>query len=137
MKKGRLLNSNIINVLSKMGHTDQITIGDAGLPIPNHVTRIDIALMKGLPSFLDTVKLLNHEMIIEKIILAEEIKTQNPQVHKVLLEYFHGTPVEYVSHESFKELTHASKAVIRTGECTPYANIILQSGVDFEGDAHE
>ncbi len=137
MKKGRLLNSEIISTLSRMGHTDQITVGDAGLPIPDHVSRIDIALMKGLPSFLDTVKLLNHEMVIEKIVLAEEIKSQNPLVYKVLLEYFQGIPVEYVSHESFKELTHASKAVIRTGECTPYANIILQSGVDFKGDAHE
>ena len=137
MKKGRLLNSEIISTLSRMGHTDQITVGDAGLPIPDHVTRIDIALMKGLPSFLDTVKLLNHEMVIEKIILADEIKTQNPQIHKVLLEYFNGIPVEYASHELFKDLTHASKAVIRTGECTPYANIILQSGVDFTGDAHE
>ncbi|HSN67235.1 MAG TPA: D-ribose pyranase [Fusibacter sp.] len=137
MKKGRLLNSEIISTLSRMGHTDQITVGDAGLPIPDHVSRIDIALMKGLPSFLDTVKLLNHEMVIEKIILAEEIKSQNPLVHEVLLEYFHGIPVEYFSHESFKDLTHASKAVIRTGECTPYANIILQSGVDFTGDSHE
>jgi len=137
LKKGRLLNSEIISVLSRMGHTDQITVGDAGLPIPDHVTRIDIALMKGLPSFLDTVRLLKHEMVIEKIILADEIKNQNPQIHEVLLEYFRDIPIEYLSHEAFKNLTHASKAVIRTGECTPYANIILQSGVDFTGDAHE
>lgn len=137
MKKGRLLNSEIISVLSRMGHTDQITIGDAGLPIPDCVPRIDIALMKGIPSFIDTVTLLKHEMVIEKIILAEEIKSQNAPIHESLLECFAGIPIEYVSHETFKAVTTDSKAVIRTGECTPYANIILQSGVDFVGDAHE
>lgn len=137
MKKGRLLNSEITSVLSRMGHTDQITVGDAGLPIPDCVPRIDIALMKGMPSFMDTVELLKHEMVIEKIILAEEIKSQNVQIHEGLLECFTGIPIEYVSHETFKDLTFDSKAVIRTGECTPYANVILQSGVDFTGDAHE
>jgi len=31
----------------------------------------------------------------------------------------------------FKRLTRDAKATIRTGEHTPYANAILQSGVDF------
>lgn len=137
MKKGRLLNSEIISVLSRMGHTDQITVGDAGLPIPDQVHRIDIALMKGIPSFIETVKLLRHEMVIEKIILADEIKSHNPQIYKILLETFADISIDYVSHEMLKDMTHGSKAVIRTGECTPYANIILQSGVDFTGDAHE
>ena len=40
-------------------------------------------------------------------------------------------PVTFVSHEAFKEKTAQCKAVIRTGEVTPYANIILCSGVSF------
>ena len=33
MKKGKLLNSEISSVISQMGHTDSLTIGDCGLPI--------------------------------------------------------------------------------------------------------
>lgn len=136
MIKGQLLNSEILSVLSKMGHTDQLTVADAGLPIADHVKRIDLALKKGIPSFLQTVMLLSAYMTIEKIILAEEIKDKNPAVYSQLVEQFPDTEIEWVSHEVFKRMTHGSKAVIRTGECTPYANVILQSGVDFEGGSH-
>lgn len=136
MIKGSLLNSEILSVLSKMGHTDQITVADAGLPIPDQVKRIDLALKKGVPGFLETVALLTEYMTIEKIVLAEEITTQNPSVYASILESFPDIEVKWVSHEVFKNMTQNSKAIIRTGECTPYANVILQSGVDFEGDSN-
>jgi D-ribose pyranase len=131
MRKGKLLNSTIVSTLSKLGHTDQITIADAGLPIPDHVERIDIALIKNIPGFIETVKAIKEDLVIEKVILAEEIKSQNPLVLESLKELFDGIEITYVSHENFKVQTEDSKAVIRTGECTPYANVILQSGVDF------
>ena len=131
MRKGKLLNSEIISVLSRMGHTDQITIADAGLPISNDVKRIDLALIKNIPGFIETVKAIQEDMIIEKIIIAVEIKEHNEIVLKSLKELFKGIEIEYVDHENFKEKTKTSKAVVRTGECTPYANVILQSGVDF------
>ncbi len=133
MRKGKLLNSKIVSVLSKMGHTDQLTIGDAGLPIPDTAERIDLALVNGVPGFMETVKAIEADMVIEKLILANEIRENNPEVLKALEKLFEGIEIEFVSHEAFKEKTGTSKAVVRTGECTPYANIILQSGVDFSG----
>lgn len=133
MRKGSLLNSTVVSTLSKMGHTDQITIADAGLPIPDHVERIDLALIKNVPSFIETVRAISEDMVIEKIILADEMKSYNTHVLEELQMLFKGVEVEYISHKLFKERTNISKAVIRTGECTPYANIILQSGVDFTG----
>lgn len=129
-----MLNSNILSTLSKMGHTDQMTIADAGLPIPNQVERIDLALIKNIPTFIDTLKAVQNDMVIEKIILAEEIKLENKEIMEWISINFQDTTMEFVTHERFKELTHFSKAVIRTGECTPYANIILQSGVNFSGE---
>jgi D-ribose pyranase len=134
MIKGKLLNSNIIAVISKMGHTDHITIADAGLPIPNSVERIDLALTRNIPTFRDTVATVEHVMEIERIVLAEEIKVRNAETLKWLEEKFANVPIEFVSHEAFKGMIIRSKAVIRTGECTPYANVILQSGVDFRGE---
>ena len=73
------------------------------------------------------------DMKVEKIILAEEIKTQNPAVLRQVEELFAGqnVEVEFVSHVELKDRTFDCKAVIRTGETTPYANIILQSGCIF------
>ena len=110
-----------------------IDIGDCGLPIPEEVERIDLALKFGVPTFMETLATMAEDMKIEKIVLAEEIKTQNPKVLEEITALFVGQniEVEYVTHVQLKNLTHDCKAVIRTGETTPYANIILQSGCIF------
>ena len=129
MKKAGILNSDISRVLSYMGHTDTICIGDCGLPIPDEVERIDLALKLGIPTFMDTLKVVKEDMKIEKIVLATEIKEQNKEVLSQIEELFkgEGVEVEYVPHTELKAQTKDCKAVIRTGETTPYANIILQS----------
>ena len=131
MKKNGILNSEIASVLAKMGHTDTIVIADCGLPIPDNVKRIDLALELGKPSFLDVMKTVTHDMSVEKVTLAEEIQTQNKKVLEETEKLIVGSTCEYVSHEKFKEMTKRAKAIIRTGEATPYANIILHAGVIF------
>lgn len=133
MKRAGILNSDISRVLSYMGHTDTICIGDCGLPIPDEVERIDLALKFGVPSFMETLRVVKEDMKIEKIVLATEIREQNKEVLKEIEELFAGenVEVEYVPHTELKAQTKACKAVIRTGETTPYANIILQSGCIF------
>ena len=133
MKKQGILNSDISRVLSYMGHTDCICIGDCGLPIPDEVERIDLALKFGIPTFMDTLTIVAEDMKIEKIVLAEEIKTENPAVLSEVEALFaeREIEVEFVSHTDLKVQTKVCNAVIRTGETTPYANIILQSGCIF------
>ena len=133
MKKQGILNSDISRVLSYMGHTDTLCIGDCGLPIPDEVERIDLALCFGEPTFMRTLEVVAGDMKVEKIVLAEEIKEKNPKVLSEIQTYFAGqdVEVEFVSHTELKARTHDCKAVIRTGETTPYANIILQSGCIF------
>ena len=133
MKRAGILNSDISRVLSYLGHTDTICIGDCGLPIPDEVERIDLALAFGVPTFMQTLKVVVEDMKVEKIVLAEEIKTQNPAVLEQVVKLFDGQniEVEFVPHVELKAQTAACKAVIRTGEVTPYANIILQSGCIF------
>ena len=131
MKKAGILNSDISRVLSYLGHTDTLCIGDCGLPIPDEVERIDLALCFGEPTFMRTLEIVAADMKIEKIVLAEEIKTQNPDVLSQIEKLFEGQNVEvvYVSHTQLKAQTHDCKAVIRTGETTPYANIICRQVV--------
>ena len=139
MKKGTLLNSEISSLVSRLGHTDSVVVGDAGLPIPAGLQRIDLALTQGIPSFMQVVKSVTEEMQVESAIIAEEIKTHNPQLHSELLALLdllqqhqgNTLSIQYVTHQQFKQQTQRSQAVIRSGECSPYANIILCAGVTF------
>ncbi|MGF9768134.1 D-ribose pyranase [Bacillus albus] len=131
MKKHGVLNSEIASVLASLGHTDTIVIADCGLPIPDGVKRIDLAVELGKPSFLDVLQVVADDMAIEKVTLAEEVINTNAEVNKEIELKLIEPAFEYVSHEQFKEHTKKAKAIIRTGEATPYANVILHAGVIF------
>lgn len=135
MKKHGILNSEISAVLSHMGHTDLIAIGDCGLPIPDGIKKIDLALSFGNPRFMEVLKVVSDDMKIEKLILAEEIKDHNPEVllevEKLFANLEETPEIFFITHSDLKERTKSCKAVIRTGETTPYANIILQAGCIF------
>jgi D-ribose pyranase len=131
MKKLGILNSEISALISQLGHTDQIVICDAGLPIPDFVTRIDLAVVPGLPSFTDVLDAILLELQVEKWMVAEELGSAQPELLTRIEAALPNVQRESISHETFKQLTKDAKAIIRTGECTPYANVILQSGVVF------
>ena len=131
MKKTSLLNSHLSTLIARMGHTQTLTIGDAGLPVPAGVPRVDLAVTAGIPRFLEVLDAVLSELTVERIVLAEEIRDVSPELCREILRRFPQTPVDYVPHEAFKALTKASNAVVRTGETTPYANILLTAGVAF------
>lgn len=139
MKKGTLLNSELSSLISRLGHTDSLVIGDAGLPVPAGPQRVDLALMKGIPGFMQVVQAVTEEMQVENAVIAEEIKSHNPRIHGELLALLdllqqrqgNTITIQYVSHHQFKQQTQHSHAVIRSGECSPYANVILCAGVTF------
>lgn len=126
-----MLNRDIASTLAKLGHTDTIIIADCGLPIPNEIPCIDLSLNLGTPSFISVFEVLAKEMEIEKVTLASEIKTSNGRLHVELMQDYSTIQMEYISHEELKKQIKNAKAVIRTGEATPFANTILQSGVIF------
>jgi len=139
MKKGVLLNSEITYVISMLGHGDSLVICDSGLPIPESVKRIDLAVKKGIPSFLEVLDALLSELRVEAFVLAEETRLTSPEIFNEIvarcndmkrLEDIDVKIIE-VTHEEFKNMTRCTKAVVRTGEFTPYANILLKSGVVF------
>ncbi|GAA0359177.1 D-ribose pyranase [Alkalibacterium iburiense] len=133
MKKHGILNSEISKVLTDLGHTDQIIIADCGLPVPDGIKKIDLALKFGTPSFMDVLKEIMKDMKVEHAILAEEIKDQNAEVFAELSREFKKESITqtFISHEEFKKASSHAKVIIRTGEVTPYANVILQAGVLF------
>ncbi|MFC0525140.1 D-ribose pyranase [Pontibacillus salicampi] len=129
MKRNGMINSHIAKVLADLGHTDTIVVADAGLPVPEGVPKIDLSLNWGIPSVVEVLRILQQEMIVEQVTVAEELQEGKGQLHKDIVSIF--KQLDYVSHETFKSQTHHAKAVIRTGEATPFANCILHAGVSF------
>lgn len=131
MKLGGVLNHHLAMVIAEMGHTDGLTVADAGLPVPLGVDRIDLAVSPGVPSFAQVLEAVAMELRVEEIVIAREAFDRNPEVLRTIERCFPGVPVQAVTHNEFKTLTGDTRAVVRTGECTPYANCILRSGVIF------
>lgn len=131
MKKIGTMNQPLSAVIAGMGHGDMLVIADCGLPIPAEVLRIDLALTAGVPGFLQTLAVIQQELQVESAVIASEMPRSSPDLYKKLMPLLGDVAVMEVNHEQFKELTQCAVAVVRTGECTPYANIILKSGVVF------
>lgn len=131
MKKTGILHQELSRVLAGMGHLDRLVIADAGLPIPAGPDRIDLAVRKDVPRFLDVLDTVLEELEVQEVVLAHEMEERSPELYGQIMTRFAGIPVEKVIHNELKRRTGSAKAVVRTGEFTPYANIILVSGVVF------
>ena len=131
MKKDRLLNPHILEAVASLGHTEYFCIADCGLPIPKGVKVVDISLTAGIPSFTDVLKAVNKELVSESYIVASEIETVNPAKLAEIRDELGDMPYKTVPHEEFKKLLVNAKCVVRTGETSSYANIILIGGVNF------
>lgn len=131
MKRGRVLHPELARVIASMGHTDLLCVADAGLPVPRGVERIDLAFAPGKPGFLEVVAAILSELRVEAYTLAEESRDACPAFVAALAEALSDADVAWVPHEELKRVTATARAVVRTGEFTPYANVLLRSGVDF------
>lgn len=128
MKRGGILNPAINHLLASTGHTDYFTVCDRGFPIPASQDRIDLALADDLPTVLDVIRLVDTEFVIDRIILAEEAGSFSPGFVDDLRTFRPDLRIETVPHLELKRLSSRGRATIRTGDTTPFANILVISG---------
>lgn len=131
MKKTTVINSELSSVIAGMGHMDWLSIGDAGMPVPMSTKKIDLALTKEIPSFIEVLANVLSELEVQKIYLADEIKEKNPAQLKSIQTLMPNVKIEFMPHSNLKQHLSKTHAFIRTGEMTPFSNIILESGVTF------
>lgn len=129
MKKNGILNAQLAYSIARLGHTDLLVVCDAGLPIPSGPEVVDLAFQLGVPSFEVVLLGLLDELVIESATAAWEVEEQNSVICELLKSRF--PDLDLTSHEDFKRLTARAKLVVRTGEATPYSNVILRCGVPF------
>jgi D-ribose pyranase len=132
MRRNGILNQDILAATGGLGHSDYLVICDAGLPIPLEVDRIDLSITRNVPRVVDVLRPILAEVIFEKIILAEEMQKASPALLAQIRELAGSIPIEFISQAEFKLRTHDARAIIRTGEHTPFGNVMLQSGVEFD-----
>ncbi len=123
MKKAGILHADLSRLVASLGHGDLLVIGDAGLPVPPGVPCIDLAVTHGLPGFAPVLAAVLTEMQVERCTMAKEATPA--------LQALAPLPPTLVSHADFKRAMITARAVVRTGEVTPYANIALYAGVTF------
>ena len=124
MKRTGILNARLAGLMASLGHTDTIVVADAGLPVPRGVDVIDLAVVLGTPGFWPVLDAVLAEMVVEEAHVAEEASA-------LMGHFSERLEVHTVSHEELKRMASVARAVIRTGEATPYANIVLRAGVAF------
>ena len=129
MKELGIINRGIAKIISEQGHQDLLMVCDAGFAIPKNIEVIDISLKENSPMVIDTLVVLKKYFSIEKMILAKQTQETNPTFFKNLTETFDDNiEIEIMKHKELKVVSQNVKAVIRTGDFTAYANVILVSG---------
>ena len=128
MKRGGIINAKLAGEIARLGHTDLVVVCDAGLPIPAGPAVVDLAFCLGVPSFETVLSGLLEEIVIEGATAAEEVR-ENPDVERLLKALLPDPGL--VAHHELKRMSAGAKLVVRTGEATPYANVILRCGVAF------
>ncbi|MDQ1608978.1 MAG: D-ribose pyranase [Microbacteriaceae bacterium] len=127
MKRSGILNASLNAAVSRLGHGDTVVVADCGLPIPDGVPVIDLALVHGVPRLEQTLDALLGDLVFDTCTAADEIRqtTAEPWLTARFAD------IRYVSHSDLKVLSADARLFIRTGEATPYANAILTCGVPF------
>lgn len=126
--RGGILNPHLNRILAETGHTDILTICDRGFPVPKGPERLDLALVDDIPTVLDVLFAIEKQFVIDRIIIAEEMEQVSPERMAVIKKELPQIKMETVSHLRFKEICSESRAVIRTGDTVPYANLMIVSG---------
>lgn len=129
MKKTGLLNRDLSAVVAAMGHYDRLVVSDAGFPIPLDVEYVDLSLRANEPTVMEVVRLLLEELEVEQVRIASEALEATPDRKEHLTELIPNADVQDLPHAEFKQMAREARAVVRTGDYTPYANVMLISGV--------
>jgi D-ribose pyranase len=145
MRHDGLWHADLVRLILSLRHHDTVVIADAGLPVPRDVPLVDLGWRRREPRLIPVLAAVLDELVVERATIATEATDEHFLAG--LRAHLQQVPVEEISHESIKARCGSARAVVRTGEDTPYANVILHAGVPFgrtgaqlqeghAGDAH-
>lgn len=131
MKRNGILNAELSGALATLGHTDLLMVVDAGFPIPRSAHRVDLAIAENLPDLRTVLELISSELIVEGVVRADDVTTNNPRLDEWITARFGDAEFTTRTHaDMLGELAQQAKVIVRTGAFEPWGNIGLFCGVD-------
>jgi D-ribose pyranase len=123
-----ILNPQINALLSRVRHTNTLVIADRGFPFWPTIETVDISLVDDVPNVLEVLHALRLNFQIGKAWMAQEFLKQNTaQTRSAFAEALRGIKLSHEPHVNLKKRVPHAIGLIRTGDTTQYANIILES----------
>ena len=123
-----ILNPAINSLISRVRHTNTLVIADRGFPFWPQMETVDISLVADIPKVLDVLRAIRLNFVAGRAFMAEEFKVGNPSpTVDQFVEALDHTSLSFEPHEQFKKRVPRAIGLIRTGDTTQYANIILES----------
>jgi D-ribose pyranase len=124
-----ILNPQINSLLARVRHTNMLVIADRGFPFWPMVETVDISLVDDIPTVLQVFRAIRSNFEIREIFMAQEfIRANTPDICQTFADATAHIPLNYEAHVDLKKLVPAAIGLIRTGDATQYANMILVSG---------
>lgn len=124
-----LLNPQVLSLVARVRHTNALVIADRGFPFWPAIETIDLALVDGIPTVRQVLRALRQNFEVAEAYMAEEFLKENPAaVRRAFATELRGAKLIHEPHVEFKKRVPGAIGLIRTGDTTPYANLILVSG---------
>ena len=128
MLKTGILNPHINSLLSRVRHTNTLVIADRGFPFWPMIETVDISVVDDLPTVLQVLKAIRPNFQIGKAWMAQEfLKENNARIRAAFAEALRGIELAHEPHLEFKKRIPRAIGLVRTGDTTPYANLVLES----------
>lgn len=132
MKRQGVINQPLSAALAGLGHGDTFLLCDAGFPIPKDALRIDLAVTFQVPTIRQCLKAILDEIVVQKAVIAEEMKGLNDEGYSFMKETFRRQDFQEVPQEKLVRLAEKAKFIVRSGEMGCYSSVLLEaaSGVE-------
>jgi len=128
MLRTGILNPSLLQLIARIRHTNTLVIADRGFPFWPEIEMIDLSLVDDVPTVAQVVMALRINFVIGRAFAAEEfLKANSPGKNAAWLAALGDTPIAYEPHVEFKKRVPRAIGLIRTGDTTQYANLILES----------
>jgi D-ribose pyranase len=128
MLKSGILNPQLNSLLSRVRHTNTLVIADRGFPFWPVIETVDLSLVDDVPTVLQVLAALRPNFVIGKACMAREfLQHNNDKTRASFAELLQGVELTYEPHVKFKKRIPLAIGLIRTGDTTQYANIVLES----------
>jgi D-ribose pyranase len=128
MLKSGILNPAINSLLSRVRHTNTLVIADRGFTFWPQIETVDISLVDDIPRVIDVLAAIQRNFSLGRVFAAQEFLAGNsPQTASELENSLLGIPITFEPHIEFKKRVPSAIGLIRTGDTTQYANLILES----------